>query len=91
MTTRRSELQATGPYEANQPKEQPIQKFNPRFATSDDENEPVVMDELSDEQLDEISAGGATAISRDDTAKETTTFEYGALIVTYVAQGPDSL
>ena len=48
-----------------------------------------LMNELGARQLDAISAGGATVTHNDEAPKETITFEYGGLIIQYVAQKPD--
>ena len=60
-----------------------FQKFRPRLVTSDDTNEPIAMTQLNDQQLDEISAGGATVTRDDDAPKESMTLDYGRVIFTY--------
>lgn len=61
-------------------------KSNPRLATSDNANEAVAMIELGAELLDQISAGGATLAHNDEAPKETVTFEYGSMVITYGRQ-----
>ena len=63
-----------------------FQKFRPRLVTGDDTNEPVAMTQLSDQQLGEISAGGAAVASDDDAPKESMTLDYGRVIFTYQQQ-----
>jgi hypothetical protein len=54
-----------------------------QLVASDAKTQTFTTKELSAQQLDEISAAGATIAHYNDAPKETITFEYGGLIIRY--------